>query len=65
MTTDTARELAQRGRHYVKARAATRAHRAELDALVRAAVADGMSEVEAARLAGLDRMTVRKVLGKR
>lgn len=31
---------------------------------VRIAVADGVSEVEAARLAGVDRMTIRRWLGK-
>lgn len=33
--------------------------------VARLAVLDGMPEAEAARRAGLDRMTVRKVLGKR
>lgn len=33
--------------------------------VARLAVLDGMSESQAARTAGLDRMTVRKVLGKR
>lgn len=32
---------------------------------VRAAVRDGMTEAEAARVAGVDRMTIRAWLGKR
>ena len=38
---------------------------AELYAAIRSAVAAGMSESEAARVAGVDRMTVRRALGKR
>ncbi|WP_369069246.1 hypothetical protein [Kineococcus terrestris] len=41
------------------------AARSALYAAVVAAVRDGMSESEAARRAGIDRMTVRKLLGKR
>jgi transposase len=37
---------------------------AELGEAVRAAVADGMTEVEAAYVAGVTRMTVRAWLGK-
>lgn len=39
--------------------------RQQLAAAIIAAVEDGMSESEAARLAGVDRMTVRSYLGKR
>ncbi len=38
--------------------------RADLDEAIRAAIAAGMSEVEAARLSGFSRPTVRKLLGK-
>ena len=38
---------------------------ARLREAVRAAVADGMSEVQAAKAARVDRMTVRRWLGKR
>ena len=38
---------------------------AELYAAIRLAVNEGMSESEAARVAGVDRMTVRRALGKR
>lgn len=39
--------------------------RAVLYDAIRDAVADGMAEAEAARIGGVDRMTVRKILGKR
>lgn len=39
--------------------------RAALYAAIREAVEGGMSEVQAARIAGVDRMTVRRILGKR
>lgn len=38
---------------------------ADLYAAIRLAVNEGMSESEAARVAGVDRMTVRRALGKR
>lgn len=52
---------------HVRQRSADAARYALLAAkqVARLAVLDGMSEVEAARRAGLDRMTVRKLLGKR
>ena len=47
-----------------KARERERALAVELYAAIVAAVDSGMSEVEAARVAGVDRMTVRRALGK-
>jgi DNA-binding GntR family transcriptional regulator len=38
---------------------------AELYEAIRSAVGDGMTEVQAAKVAGVDRMTVRRALGKR
>ena len=47
-----------------KARERERALAAELYAAIVAAVESGMSEVQAAKVAGVDRMTVRRALGK-
>ncbi len=53
------------GRRYAAARARLAQMRAEVDAAVKSAAADGTSETEIARRVGVDRMTVRKTLGKR
>jgi DNA invertase Pin-like site-specific DNA recombinase len=53
------------GRRWNAARVKERALAAELYEAIREAVAGGMSEVEAAKVAGVDRMTVRRALGKR
>lgn len=58
-------ELAEVGAHWSALREAEGVARHALRDAVVAAVADGMSEAEAARLAGVDRMTVRSWLGKR
>ncbi len=60
-----AQDLTRVGRRYAKARSASEALRVELADVTRSAVAAGTSESEAARLAGVDRMTVRKWTGKR
>lgn len=62
--TDSARELGAAGERWHKAKRAERAQAAAMYARICAAVADGMSESEAARVAGVDRMTVRRALGK-
>jgi DNA invertase Pin-like site-specific DNA recombinase len=53
------------GRRWSAARVKERALAAELYEAIREAVEGGMSEAEAARVAGVDRMTVRRALGKR
>jgi hypothetical protein len=64
-TTDKERaELENAGRAWSAAKDDERAAMATLYAAVVAAHAAGVSEVEAARLAGVDRMTVRRALGK-
>lgn len=60
MTTD----LDRAGRRYTAARVRVAQVRHEVNDAIRAAVAEGMPETEAARRAGVDRMTVRRVLGK-
>lgn len=57
-------ELEKAAHRYRITRAALDNRRDELAVEVRAAVNGGMSEVEAARLAGVSRMTVRSWLGK-
>lgn len=52
------------GHAYAQQRAVTDNLRDQLADAVRAAVDSGVSEVEAARLAGVSRMTVRSWLGK-
>jgi hypothetical protein len=47
-----------------KARERERALAVKLYAAIVAAVDSGMTEVQAARVAGVDRMTVRRALGK-
>ena len=65
MTTPDARaELVRAARRATRARASRDKSMAELGEAVRAAVADGMTEVEAAYVAGVTRMTVRAWLGK-
>jgi len=61
MSADELGKVADRWR---KARERERALAVELYAAIVAAVNSGMSEVEAARVAGVDRMTVRRALGK-
>ena len=58
-------DLARIGKQFKAATERRKAISAELHAAIRAAVAEGMSEVEAAKVAGVDRMTVRRALGKR
>ncbi len=53
------------GKRWNAAREKERALAAELYEAIREAVKGGMTEVEAARIAGVDRMTVRRALGKR
>jgi hypothetical protein len=65
MSADHARAaLENAGRVWSAAKDDERAAMATLYAAVVAAHAAGVSEVEAARLAGVDRMTVRRALGK-
>ena len=61
----TRSDLARVGAKWQAAKTKERALAAELYAAIRSAVAAGMSEAEAARVAGVDRMTVRRALGKR
>lgn len=58
-------ELARAGVRWHRAKEQERRAMAVLRALIVEAVADGMTEVEAAKVAGVDRMTVRRALGKR
>jgi DNA-binding GntR family transcriptional regulator len=60
----SADELGKVADKWHKARERERALAVELYAAIVAAVDSGMSEVEAARVAGVDRMTVRRALGK-
>ena len=61
---DIRRELERAGRRAAVAKAQRDAAFAVLAAKVREAVAAGLTEVDAARLAGVDRMTVRRWLHK-
>ena len=56
--------LAQAAQQLVDARVAARRASVVAQEVAALAVADGMSEVNAARAVGIDRMTLRKVLGK-
>lgn len=58
-------ELAAAGRAWARAKDRERERMEELYAAIVAYCADGGSEAEAARIAGVDRMTVRRALGKR
>ena len=61
MSADQLGKVADRWRN---ARERERALAVELYAAIVAAVESGMSEVQAAKVAGVDRMTVRRALGK-
>lgn len=58
-------DLRDAGRKWAKAHNVERAARDKTYAEIRKAVDGGMSQSEAARVAGVDRMTVRKALGLR
>ena len=58
-------ELEQIGKRWDKARKAERTVAAQMYAVIKSAANIGIAEAEIARLAGVDRMTVRKALGKR
>ena len=60
----SADELGKIAGKWHKARERERALAVELYAAIVAAVKSGMSEVQAAKVAGVDRMTVRRALGK-
>ena len=53
------------GRRLAKARKAEADAMDDIRAALPEAIAAGVTEVDAARLTGLDRMTIRKMLGKR
>jgi predicted DNA-binding protein (UPF0251 family) len=57
-------QLAKVSKQWHAARDRERALAAELYEAIRLAVNEGMSEVQAAKIAGVDRMTVRRALGK-
>lgn len=57
-------ELVKAGKAWARARERERAAAAAMYEAIRQAVEAGLSEVEAARQAGCDRMTVRRALGK-
>ena len=61
---DVRRDLVLAGRRAAKAKAHRDAAFEELAATVREAIAAGLTEVDAAKLAGVDRMTVRRWVGK-
>lgn len=60
----SAKELAKTSKKWHAAKDRERALAAELYAAIVQAVEGGMSEVQAAKVAGVDRMTVRRALGK-
>ena len=60
----SADELGKVADKWHKARERERALAVALYAAIVAAVESGMSEVQAAKVAGVDRMTVRRALGK-
>ena len=60
----TAEDVAKAGKQWHAAKARERAAVAKLYAAIVQAVEDGMTEVQAADLAGVNRMTVRRALGK-
>lgn len=67
MTTYASRREAAVSEAGARLRQSAKRERDDRDALydeIRAAVAAGMSEAQAARLARIDRMTVRRILGK-
>ena len=57
-------DLHKIGKTFRAARDRERQASAKLYEAIRLAVLEGMSESEAARVAGVDRMTVRRALGK-
>lgn len=57
-------DLQKAGKAFATARDRERQAAAQLHEAIRLAVLEGMSESEAARVAGVDRMTVRRALGK-
>lgn len=57
--------LVRAGKAWRAAKNTERAKMARLYEAIRAAAASGTSEVSISKLAGLDRMTVRRALGKR
>ena len=60
----TAEDVAKAGKQWHAAKARERDAAAKLYAAIVQAVEDGMTEVQAAELAGVNRMTVRRALGK-
>lgn len=62
---DYRRALASQGASLAQARGLVASHRDRLRQTVRTAASAGMAEAELARVAGVDRMTVRAWLGKR
>ena len=60
----SADKLAKIGKRWHAAKDQERALAVELYAAIVQAVEAGMSEVQAAKVAGVDRMTVRRALGK-
>jgi hypothetical protein len=61
---DAALLLQHAGEAWSRAREVERMAAAGVQAIIRHAVESGMSEVQAAKIAGVDRMTVRRALGK-
>jgi DNA-binding GntR family transcriptional regulator len=60
----TAEDVAKAGKQWHAAKARERDAAAKLYAAIVQAVEDGLTEVQAAELAGVNRMTVRRALGK-
>ena len=60
----TAEDVAKAGKQWHAAKARERDAAAKLYAVIVQAVEDGLTEVQAAELAGVNRMTVRRALGK-
>lgn len=60
----TAEDVAKAGKQWHAAKARERDAAAKLYAAIVQAVEDGLTEVQAADLAGVNRMTVRRALGK-
>jgi len=58
-------QLSETAKRWHTAKNRERQLAADLYSSIRLAVDDGMSESEAARVASVDRMTVRRALGKR
>ena len=60
----TAEDVAKAGKQWHAAKARERDAAAKLYAAIVQAIESGMTEVQAAELAGVNRMTVRRALGK-